>query len=80
LREVFLRDIGLPPKRWMRAERMVVAVRKLAAGSAPEEVARDLGFASTGSFRREFLGFYQMPPLEFQRQRGRAAEGEEVES
>lgn len=79
LREVFLRDIGLPPKKWMRAERMVVAIQKLADGRGPEEVAKDLGFASAGSFRREFLGFYQMAPLEFQRQRGRAAEVREVE-
>ena len=69
LHEVFVRDIGLPPKKWMRAERMVVAIQKLTAGKAPEEVARDLGFASAGSFRREFLEFYQMAPLDFLRER-----------
>lgn len=67
--EVFSRDIGLPPKKWMRAERMVVALQQLAAGKSPEEVAAELGFASANSFRREFLGFYQIPPLVFQRER-----------
>jgi AraC-like DNA-binding protein len=69
LHEVFMRDIGLPPKRWMRAERMVVASRKLVGGKSPEEVAMELGFASANNFRREFLEVYRIPPLDFQRER-----------
>lgn len=69
LYEVFLRDIGLPPKEWMRRERMVVARRKLVGGKAPEEVAESLGFALKNNFRREFLAFYGVPPLQFQRER-----------
>lgn len=69
LHEVFLRDIGLPPKEWMRRERMVVARRKLTGGKSPEQVAVDLGFATPNNFRREFLGFHQVPPLQFQRER-----------
>lgn len=69
LYEVFLRDVGLPPKRWMRQERMVVARRKLIGGKTPEEVAADLGFGSQNNFRREFRAFYKVPPLQFQRER-----------
>ena len=69
LYEVFSRDIGLPPKQWMRLERMVVARRMLTGGRAPEEVAEELGFATPNNFRREFVGFYRMGPLDFQRER-----------
>ncbi len=64
--EVFTRDIGLPPKQWMRWERMVVACRKLAYGRHHDEVAADLGFLSTRHFRREFRGRYGVSPAEFQ--------------
>ena len=73
LHEVFSRDVGLPPKEWMRRERMVVARRKLVGGKSPEEVAESLGFALKNNFRREFLAFYGIPPLQFQR--GRWGEG-----
>ena len=69
LREVFMRDIGLSPKEWMRQERMVVARRMLAGGRSPDEVAECLGFAVRSTFRREFVQFYQVRPLEFQRER-----------
>jgi AraC family transcriptional regulator, transcriptional activator FtrA len=68
LYEVFTRDVGLPPKEWMRQERMVVARRMLTGGRSPEEVAKVLGFATQNIFRREFQGFYQVPPLRFQRE------------
>ncbi len=66
--EVFARDIGLPPKVWMRQERMVVARRMLTGGRSPDRVADALGFSTTNNFRREFLAIYQMGPLEFQRE------------
>lgn len=69
LYSVFTRDIGLPPKEWLRLERMVVARRMLVGGRLPEVVAERLGFASAASFRREFLAFYQLPPLDFQQER-----------
>lgn len=68
LYEVFLRDIGLPPKEWMRWERMVVARRKLVGGESPDEVATSLGFAVKNNFRREFLAFYGVPPLQLQQE------------
>jgi AraC-like DNA-binding protein len=64
--EVFTRDVGLAPKIWMRQERMVVARRMLTGGRTPEEVSAALGFSSANNFRREFLAFYQVPPLRFQ--------------
>ena len=69
LYEVFIRDIGLSPKEWMRRERMVVARRMLAGGEGVDDVTERLGFASKNNFRREFLAFYGVLPLEFQKQR-----------
>ncbi len=65
LHTLFVRDIGLAPKHWMKLERMVVARRKLEGGKSPEEVARDLGFMSIHVFRRQFHLFYQTTPARF---------------
>lgn len=67
LYQVFSRDVGLPPKEWMRWERVVVAKRKLIGGKSPDEVAAELGFSSPNNFRREFLAICRVGPLEFQR-------------
>lgn len=75
LYSVFKRDIGLPPKEWMRLERMVVARRMLVGGKRPEVVAQDLGFASPANFRREFVVFYHVSPLKFQRARWKGIGG-----
>jgi AraC-like DNA-binding protein len=72
--QVFVRDIGLAPKDWMRRERMVVARRKLIGGKRPEEVAAELGFSNPNNFRREFLATYKVPPLQFQLERWGLAE------
>lgn len=69
LHTLFVRDIGLPPKQWMKLERMVVARRKLDGGKSPEEVARDLGFMSVHTFSRQFHKFYQTTPTRFQNDR-----------
>ena len=66
---LFVRDIGLPPKHWMKLERMVVARRKLEGGKPPEEVARDLGFMSLHTFCRQFYLYYQTSPDRFQQDR-----------
>lgn len=68
LHRVFIRDIGLPPKEWMRRERMVVARRMLIGGREPVEVAEVLGFATQNNFRREFLEIHRVPPLRFQQE------------
>lgn len=69
LYSAFLRDIGLPPKRWMNLERMVVARRKLEGGIPPEQVADDLGFLSVESFRRRFYTVYRISPDRFLKSR-----------
>ena len=69
LHTLFVRDIGLPPKHWMKLERMVVARRKLEGGKSPEEVARDLGFMSVHTFCRQFHIYYQTTPARFQSSR-----------
>ena len=66
LHTLFVRDIGLPPKHWMKLERMEVARRKLEGGKSPEEVARDLGFMSVHTFCRQFHLYYQTTPARFQ--------------
>lgn len=65
LYNVFIRDIGLPPKQWMKLERMVVARRKLEGGILPAQVARDLGFTSVYTFSRQFLNIYETTPEQF---------------
>jgi len=37
----------------------------VAAGSTNEEVAEKLGFASSGSFRREFVAVYGLRPADY---------------
>ncbi len=69
LHAMFVRDIGLPPKHWMKLERMVVARRKLEGGKAPEVVAREVGFMSAHTFYRQFQDFYQVTPAQFVRAR-----------
>lgn len=73
--EVVERDIGLPPKEWMRSERMVVARRMLTGGRSSEEIAKLLGFCSKHSFRREFVEVYQILPQDFQSRQWEGVEG-----
>ena len=54
-RSVFLRDVGLAPKFWLRWERILDAKRRLREGASVSRVAQELGFARVDSFRREFL-------------------------
>jgi AraC-like DNA-binding protein len=70
-REVFVRDLGLSPKEWMRWERMVVARRLLECERQPCEVAALLGFADMNSFRREFTQAYGVSAQCYLRQRAR---------
>lgn len=66
---VFTRDIGLPPKEWMRGERMVVARRMLTGSRSSQEVSVMLGFSNPQNFRREFLVVHGVDPKQFQRER-----------
>lgn len=68
LHEVFSRDIGIPPKLWLRQERMAMAERLLREGLRPGEVGEKLGFAQGNGFRREFRQAYGIPPMDYARQ------------
>jgi len=52
LRSVFVRDTGMPPKRWLGEIRVVRAREFLDAGAAAGEVALRLGFSCHASLRR----------------------------
>ena len=62
-RELFLRDVGLTPKEWMRWERMVVARRMLVWGFDPKGIGEILGFSDPNSFGREFRAMHGINPL-----------------
>jgi AraC-like DNA-binding protein len=65
LYSVFLRDIGLPPKKWVDLERMVVARRMLEGEVFISKVAGDLGYTSVVAFGRRFERIYGVPPGRF---------------
>lgn len=65
LRALFMRDVGLSPKDWMRWERMVVARRMLLWGTDAIVVAETLGFSHPNSFRREFREVHGVLPHYF---------------
>jgi AraC-like DNA-binding protein len=58
LYQVFVRDIGQAPKRWMRAERMDMAARLLSAGRSIDEVTAAAGFSSKSGLRREYRAYF----------------------
>jgi AraC-like DNA-binding protein len=62
VRRVFSRDLGLPPKEWLRQERMVRARQAVVAGVPLAEVARQSGFARPAEFIREFRRTYGGSP------------------
>jgi len=62
---LFQDAVGLAPKEWLRAERMVAARHRLREGGAVKEVAMDLGYTQTASFSREFLACYGVQPTTF---------------
>jgi AraC-like DNA-binding protein len=68
LTRIFLRDIGLPPKQWLKNERMLVARRLLEAGDYPASVGKKLGFASASNFGREFVATYRVSPGRYREQ------------
>lgn len=67
MRRVFGESVGIPPKEWLRKERMADARSLLCEGSPIKEVAMDLGFTTPKMFSREFQLFYGMKPTDYQR-------------
>lgn len=62
---LFQDALGVAPKEWLKAERMVAARHMLREGGAVKEVAIDLGYAQTATFSREFMLCYGVPPTTF---------------
>lgn len=69
LHDLFMRDLGIAPHRWMQLERMVTARRMLAAGLEIEDVAERLGFTNKDNFRREFKKHHHVLPATYQQHR-----------
>lgn len=67
LHKTFIRDIGLSPKEWLSAERMVIARRLLSCAISPHLVAEKLGFSNLTNFRREFIRVHGVLPAKFQK-------------
>ncbi len=67
VQEVFGRDVGVPPKLWLRKERMELAQQLLCEGLSPGEVAVRLGFSDGSGFRKEFRQMYGLTPGSYAR-------------
>ncbi|RYD51659.1 MAG: AraC family transcriptional regulator [Verrucomicrobiaceae bacterium] len=61
-RRVFLRDVGVGPKQWLRDQRMLAAKQRLQSGIDSWQLAVELGFASQANFLREFRVIFGMVP------------------
>lgn len=62
LYEVFTRDIGLKPRQWLHAQRMVVARRFLLGGWSIEAVSKVVGYRSVVAFIRRFQQTHGLTP------------------
>lgn len=67
-RRLFDNALGICPKKWLKAERMVCARTMLRSGKAIKEVSDSLGFSKQKDFYREFRDCYQISPSEFRAQ------------
>lgn len=65
---LFQEAMGMSPKEWLKAERMVAARHLLREGGAVKEIALDLGYSQTATFSREFLLCYGVQPTTFVQQ------------
>lgn len=70
-RRIFQRDVGIPIKKWMRQERMVIARRMFCCDIPQELISDTLGFAHINSFQREFKAIYEMTVSDFLKTRER---------
>ena len=73
--DVFMRDVGLPPKQWLVQVRMCEARQRLQAGEDPKQLVDKLGFSSLGTFRREFVRCYGVGPSQYLQDRDRRGAG-----
>lgn len=74
LRRLFTERVGIPPKDWLKRQRMVVARHLLCERISVNEVAVRLGFAAGRVFARDFAACYGISPREFLRRQAQRAE------
>ncbi|MEU9003096.1 helix-turn-helix domain-containing protein [Streptomyces sp. NPDC048551] len=70
LRARFLEEVGLAPKAVARVFRLQHALRALAAGTAPAEVAAACGYHDQAHFGRDVKAMTGLPPARFAALRG----------
>jgi AraC-like DNA-binding protein len=62
-------DFMIPPRAWLREQRMQIACDLLAKAPSVKDVAYALGFRHSSHFCREFKRSYGMTPSQFVRRR-----------
>lgn len=63
--DVFSRDVGLPPHRYLVSLRVHKAKGLLTKGMAIDEIARELGFCDQSHFSNTFKRYVQVSPGQF---------------
>lgn len=71
LRRLFQRDVGIAVRSWLHAERMVIARKRIRSGRCISDVAEELGFSHSNSFRRAFRETYGITATEYREQESR---------
>lgn len=61
-RKLFLRNVGLLPKRYLRIERFRIAIERLSPAASLSDVAIDAQFSDQSHMTREFEHFASMTP------------------
>ena len=67
LARMFDRNVGLPPKRFLRIVRLQTALRALPAGTSLARVAADMGYFDQAHFIREVRSLLDATPTEVKR-------------
>lgn len=68
-RRHFKRLYGMPPREWLKRERMKLAARAMASeGKSPSQIYGELGFATPSAFGRAFRRHFGQTPGQYRRQ------------
>ena len=80
LRELFLREVGLPPKRLARILRFREALARLATTPAVDltRLALDCGYYDQAHLYRDFRALARMTPVDYLTARGAGLDGPDV--
>jgi AraC-like DNA-binding protein len=80
LRELFLREVGVPPKRLARILRFREAVERLAAAPAVDlaRLALDCGYYDQAHLYRDFRALATMTPIDYLTAHGAGLDGPDV--